>query len=639
MKRDDIIKVLKGKDMRIAYHYSRNSHWKYGNAQEWNESIPYNHRDVLPNEVVFDFDEEEYEDNAHNSAKIATRLKQTGMKYSVWVTGGKGMHCLPSKTKLFVEFSGRWSCVEMRSLEKLLLTQDVFVKTPFGKVKILSVCEREQHEGEKLVKIEVGGGRTWISSQDHLHPVLRNGVFEVVRADEIIMTDRMLVDVNSHSRSTTGTYELGRLIGLFLADGSYQNTTTKNRLEFTFDKTEMNYAEFVKNYCEVEFGANVQIKEKHNCIRVIVYSAAIKSLMQEFCIGTVARDKGLKSKVYGMSWGFRTGLLDGWLEGDGLHEQYQDGESISKGLVSSMLKISSSIGLLARMTRFKRKEFPGYRYRLHITKKIPECQKTQLKGIFTLPIKKINRNYVKKTKLTDITIDSEEALFTLADGRVTHNCHTFWKGLDKVAEPRLLKNLIADHFLQGTKIKVDRQLMGRHMVRMEFGHHEKALPQEKFKEVKINKGHFEENEIPQEIWPLYKQKVVSYAISRMRWEGKEIPKEEPYCMKYFMSQEYREKRDGGKRAMFVVASYYRDLPDKELGSLLLQYNEYVLKDPLSKEQIYAIIMSVRNHKGRPVGCAYRHELLKDIGCGFVVEKCGLSRDAKRIGDTHDNKNK
>lgn len=310
MKRDEIIKKLKGKDIRIAYHYSRNSHWKYGNAQEWNDSIPYNHRDVLPNEVVFDFDEEEYEDNAHQAAKVSTILNRAGIKHSVWVTAGKGMHI-----------------------------------------------------------------------------------------------------------------------------------------------------------------------------------------------------------------------------------------------------------------------------------------------------------------------------------------HTSWRGLAKVAEPRLLKNLIADHFLQGTKIKVDRQLMGRHMVRMEWGHHEKALPEEKFKTIKIDRGHFKLNDVPKEVWPLYKQKVIGYALTRMRWEGKEVPKQEPYCMKYFMSQEYREKRDGGKRAMFVVASYYRDLPDKELGNILLQYNNYVLKKPVLKEQIYATIMSVRNNKGRPVGCAYRHDLLKDIGCRDVVEKCDLLRGAKKQGGAHDEQSK
>jgi hypothetical protein len=84
-------------------------------------------------------------------------------------------------------------------------------------------------------------------------------------------------------------------------------------------------------------------------------------------------------------------------------------------------------------------------------------------------------------------------------------------------------------------------------------------------------------------------------------------------------------KDGGKRAMFVLASYYRNLPDEELVELLVQYNKYNLREPLMDYQIKGMIKSCRAHRGRPVGCRFRHELLRDIGAGKVAEQCENER--------------
>lgn len=208
-------------------------------------------------------------------------------------------------------------------------------------------------------------------------------------------------------------------------------------------------------------------------------------------------------------------------------------------------------------------------------------------------------------------------------GNKGYHLHSYWKGLSSCQEPTLLKNLLCDWLLEETDTKVDRQLFGRHLVRFEGGHHEKALPLTKCKEkVRGINNEFEENEIPQEVWDKYVHKVTNYALRRMLWRQQGKPaRGRPKCVDYFLSDEFSQHKDGGKRALFIIASYYHDLPDKELGALLDRYNKYNLKRPVSRETLYSTIMSVRGHKGRRVGCNYRHSLLRDIGASSVAEKC------------------
>jgi hypothetical protein len=202
--------------------------------------------------------------------------------------------------------------------------------------------------------------------------------------------------------------------------------------------------------------------------------------------------------------------------------------------------------------------------------------------------------------------------------------HTFFKDLEKVSELKLMKNLLADWMTQSIPITIDKQLMGRHLVRMEFGHHESKMP-ERIRKTPIGdtfEQHFKKNTIPKHLWQQYEDKILFYALKRLqnKHEGGKVTGI-PYCLKYMLSDDFVKHHDGGKRALFCIASYYRNLPDAELGSLLVRYNKYVLKEPLSKEQMYSTVQGVRKHKGRHVGCSFRHEVLRAVGAGEAACTC------------------
>jgi len=222
-----------------------------------------------------------------------------------------------------------------------------------------------------------------------------------------------------------------------------------------------------------------------------------------------------------------------------------------------------------------------------------------------------------------------------------YHIHTFWNRLDTVSEPKLMKDTIIKHLVGTVKAKVDFQLSGRHLVRMEGGLYEKKFQDRLYKNLSIKQGeHFEENTIPSTIWAEYAKEVLKWALRRLNPTKDKRPfKGMPNCMKHILSSDFRKYDDGGKRSLFIIASYYRKMEDEKLFQLLDGFNQYRLKIPLSRYQIKSTISSVREHKGRPVGCAYRHALLREIGAGKEAEKCELARGAKHIGVTCQNDSK
>lgn len=54
--------------------------------------LKYNHRTILDNEVVFDFDSDKKEENLENSWIVCERLSEDNIYFTVWDTGSKGIH-------------------------------------------------------------------------------------------------------------------------------------------------------------------------------------------------------------------------------------------------------------------------------------------------------------------------------------------------------------------------------------------------------------------------------------------------------------------------------------------------------------------------------------------------------------------
>jgi hypothetical protein len=218
-------------------------------------------------------------------------------------------------------------------------------------------------------------------------------------------------------------------------------------------------------------------------------------------------------------------------------------------------------------------------------------------------------------------LDQEKHNFTMwrtnSDKGGVH-IHSLWNIPATVAEPQLLKNILAEYLTEGKldEMKIDRQLFGKHLVRFEGGHYEKLPPGKAGRKelLYVNGEPFKKNNIPQAVWDEYTGKVLAFRLRGLR-QARKITRarDTPESIKFILSDKFKEHRDGGKRGMFVLASYYRKLPDEELWQLLRDFNRYNLRVPLTDIQMQAIIKSVREHKGAHVGEPYRKNLLRSIG--------------------------
>jgi hypothetical protein len=61
-------------------------------SEEYNPITPYNHRSILYNEVVIEYDYEDKELNEKLATLVTDRLRDDKIKYSKWFSGGKSYH-------------------------------------------------------------------------------------------------------------------------------------------------------------------------------------------------------------------------------------------------------------------------------------------------------------------------------------------------------------------------------------------------------------------------------------------------------------------------------------------------------------------------------------------------------------------
>ena len=207
-------------------------------------------------------------------------------------------------------------------------------------------------------------------------------------------------------------------------------------------------------------------------------------------------------------------------------------------------------------------------------------------------------------------------------GPAGYHVHVFMAGLKNVSDNHLLKEIIFEWLTQGVEGKFDRQLLGNHLVRMEYGKYEKAYPKDAYKLPVIGlENHFKENVVPEELWAEYRSQVIARAVKRLVPKEARVHGKMPECMRFILSEEFKAHKDCRKRALWVIANYYHKLEDESLFDMLKTFSQYNLAIPLSDREIRGMMRKVKTHTGRRVGCFYRHSLLKELGKNDVVMEC------------------
>ena len=122
-----------------------------------------------------------------------------------------------------------------------------------------------------------------------------------------------------------------------------------------------------------------------------------------------------------------------------------------------------------------------------------------------------------------------------------------------------------------------------------------------------------------------------------RWSTEQFQSSKyPACIRFYLGEEiegkkFTEYRDGTKRAMFHLISYFKHTKTEE--ELVAFIHEWLIKISLSDEAIdshgrmltpYTIRSSIKSNKGF-VSCRARTELLEEIGADIICKNCPHKR--------------
>jgi len=278
-------------------------------------------------------------------------------------------------------------------------------------------------------KITLTNNATITTTANHLNKVWGK---DYVKTKELTTNDYLPISLTPYEASDNLTYEEGKIVGMFLGDGSYRN---QHELTFSLNRiTDADDIEFIEDYCQRHFNAKItknilesKISNNDYCVNLTVNSDYCRGLIEQFVIGDSAINKEINLRVLNCSKEFRQGIIDGWYTTDGTNGTRLS--TSSKALVESATILFASLGKAVNITEDNRDDRLSSNTN-YIIRWYEPGSRTKLKDIYI-----IDNDYIwfkiksiERTNKTDVAYcfevidDLEAPEFMLANGIVTHNC-------------------------------------------------------------------------------------------------------------------------------------------------------------------------------------------------------------------------
>ncbi|HEY9705833.1 MAG TPA: hypothetical protein V6C58_25585 [Allocoleopsis sp.] len=130
------------KQILLVYRPTEDTNWTNRClflGEKYNSNTPYNHRIILKNEIIIEFDEDDKKTNLKLVQEVISRLKKDGINYSLWDSGNKSYHC-----HIFVELGNatniqllkrcfiKYYCQGMQLPDMQLCQETHLVRAEFG---------------------------------------------------------------------------------------------------------------------------------------------------------------------------------------------------------------------------------------------------------------------------------------------------------------------------------------------------------------------------------------------------------------------------------------------------------------------------------------------------------------------------
>ena len=301
-------------------------------------------------------------------------------------------------------------------------------------VKVLSngrmiECRINKFDERAEYEIELVNGAKIKTTAGHLNKVLGK---DYVRTDALTTKDYLPYTLTPYEMSDNMSYEDGRIVGMFLGDGSRQDSDC---VVFSLNNnSKADLIAFLYDYCPRAYGAKISqctltssLTGKNSCINVRVSSKYLRGLIDQFVTGDNALTKGISTKAISCSYDFRKGILDGLYATDGGNSGriYTSSVAMKDSLITMLasMGIVTTVGVDTRDGRLGTN--PCYTVRWYYPNRNGYGDVYKISdGMMWMRIKSIEKvesdsscSYCLEVIDPDI-----EPVFMLANGIHTHNC-------------------------------------------------------------------------------------------------------------------------------------------------------------------------------------------------------------------------
>ena len=373
-----------------------------------------------------------------NNAKLWEMAGKYGTPYfanfvnsDLDISDVRSMAILGTQNLIYKDAYGRVSKNEVRHLvhnwmENGGMDYSVLMNGRF--VRVTDMFEIPYEDYDKYVVIELANGQKQNFSYDHKCVVVRDDAITEVFAQNVLPTDKILLARHPYSESNIGTYESGKIVGYYLAEGWTAHGGAE--ICFAINENRTDIVEAIVTFFEKNYSArtNVVHDEDGHIFKVKVYSKAAVSFVRGFIAGDKAISKRITCSTYDTSDSFRRGLYDGYLETDGSEAKKLFAHTTNKYLCFDMIDLFATIG---KYFTFQVNE---HNTRYFKPDKSDLIHFTSYRLIITEP-EVFNEDYycvgVKQAKLVkagsintvyNFTVDTDDHLYELPNGIITHQC-------------------------------------------------------------------------------------------------------------------------------------------------------------------------------------------------------------------------
>lgn len=278
--------------------------------------------------------------------------------------------------------------------------------------------------------ITLANNLTITTTGNHLNKVYGK---DYVQTSELTTNDYLPIYKRPTVLSDSMTYEDGKIIGMFLGDGSYADANSvvfslnreskKELIDFLYD-----YGRKYYNARISEYDCTSKLTGKKSCVNVKVTSKKFKGLVEQFVTGDEALNKAINPNLIATSEEFRRGIVDGLYATDGGNRNRI--YTTSYNMVQSLELLFATLGTTVNITADEREgrlgDNPCYTVRWYST----DTPRKTLKDVYLsddnymwVKIKSISSNQVGSVSYClEVLDDDVPEEFMLANGVVTHNC-------------------------------------------------------------------------------------------------------------------------------------------------------------------------------------------------------------------------